>query len=423
MKKDIEKVATLFYPLRKLMEGTLKAPLEIPSYRIESGIRHVQPYFQHIKTTVKSRWLNRSVLDVLSTEFRSFSISQYRSRMEKNEISVLHRQKLTKKERKERCKDNLRTDDRIVIRYPEILKYKMADNDIIERLEHIHERSVCATRAQELEVIHEDDELLVVSKPSGIPIHPVQNYYYNSFVQILQIEGWPGRKEESKDIQLRPCHRLDKLTSGICMFAKSAEAARKIQTKIQDRTVEKTYLARVKGKFPGVVNMGQIDQGEDIKCCDDIVVFDTKKGKNDGVMKKTAMTVFRSLKYNKELDESIVMCWPKTGRTHQIRIHLRNMRHPIVNDPLYGFNRLLCLENTGGDPSNISDEYFQRIEKQAAEKRSEAESGESCHFCEGKLYTQTEKDDLIMYLHAYKYQLDAESGWQYQTKWPEWCNI
>lgn len=422
-KETGKKVSTLLNSRLKPMASAIKMSSEIPRYQIISGIRHVEPYFQLIKTTVKSRWLNRSVLDVLSTEFRSFSMSQYRGRMEKDEISVLHRQKLTKKERKERCKDNERRDDRVVIRYPEILKYKMSDNDVIERLEHIHERSVCATRSEEIEVIHEDDEVLVVSKPSGIPIHPVQNYYYNSFVQILQIEGWPGRKEYLKDMQLRPCHRLDKLTSGICIFAKSAEAARKIQIEIQNRTVQKVYLARVKGKFPGIVHTNQSGLGRNIECCDDIVVFDTKKGKQDGVMKKSATTIFRGVKYSEKLDESIVMCWPKTGRTHQIRIHLRNMRYPIVNDPLYGLNRLMCLEDTGDDPSNISDEYFERIKKQAAEKRSEAESSESCQICEGKLYTQIEKEDLIMYLHAYKYQLDTENGWHYQTKWPEWCNI
>lgn len=385
---------------------------KIPQYEVIDEIRYVKPYYQTIQTTVKTRWLNRTVLDILSSEFRSFDMSEYKKRMENHEITVLHRNSLTKKERKELRENGLPTASNIKrITYPEIMNYKMQNNDIIERLEHIHERSVFGPRG-DIEVIHEDNNVLVVNKPSGIPIHPVQNYFYNSFLKILEIEGWLGRKESPINYQLRPCYRLDKLTSGVCIFAKSNKVARSIQMDIQNREVQKVYLARTKGKFPN----------SRIECLDDIIVLDTKKGKQDGITRKPAKTIFEVVKYNPDLDESIVMCFPKTGRTHQIRIHLRNLKHPIVNDPLYGPGNLMGLEEDQ-NPNAISDEYFNKIQEQATLKRIEVESDHSCDICGVKIYTQTPKEELIMFLHAFRYGLKDENGWSYETTWPEWSNI
>lgn len=382
-----------------------------PEYTILDNIRYVKPYFQLIQTTVKTRWLNRTVLDVLSSEFRSISKSEYLKRLKKNEIVVVHQQKLTKQEKKERRLNNGSTKLMKRIEYPEILQFKLQGNDIIERLEHIHERSVYGVKQDDIEVIHEDEEVLVVNKPSGIPIHPVQNYYYNSFVKILEFERW-GNQLMGREIKLNPCHRLDKLTSGVCIFAKTKEAARRIQLDIQNREVEKVYIARVKGKFA---------KGE-VECNDDIIVLDTKKGKQDGVMRKTAKTIFNLISYNPDLNESIVMCLPKTGRTHQIRIHLRNLKHPITNDPLYGEGMLMSLSEDY-NLNTMTDAYFDEIESKAAVKRADAESGDACDLCGITYYHQTKAKDLVMYLHAFKYGVREEEGWRYETKFPDWTNI
>lgn len=406
----IVKLFTSILRLSKKRKNLIKMTQNhLPQYQLENGLRLVEPYFQTIKTTVKTRWLRRTVLDVLSSEFRQFGASEYRERMKNHEISVVHRVKLTKKERKIKRENNILSKDntkRIV--FPELVSYQLCDNDVIERVEHVHERSVVGIPHDNIEVIHEDDEVLVVNKPSGIPIHPVQNYYFNSLVKILETEGWRGRNKEKIDYQLRPCYRLDKLTSGVCIFAKTSEAAKTIQLDIQNREVQKVYLARVNGEFPG---------HKEIECTDDIVVLDTKKGIKDGITRKSAKTIFQRVSYNKDLDQSIVKCYPKTGRTHQIRIHLRNLQFPIVNDPLYGHNQLM------GNRETITEDYFNQVQQNAENKRITAESDNCCRECGTKLYVQTEAKDLVLYLHALSYHLKDSGGWCYETKWPIWSDL
>lgn len=382
-----------------------------PNYIISGRIRTVDPYFQTITTTVKARWSKRTVLDVFSSEFRSFTPAEYKKRLENEEIIVIHPIKLSKKEKRS-MKEGSAKENKKIIKYPEIMDHKLIGNDVIQRIEHIHERSIFGVEKDNLEVVFEDDNILVVNKPSGIPIHPVQNYYYNSLVKILENEGWPNEKPRIGELILRPCYRLDKLTSGVCILAKNTETARKIQMDIQNRDVEKVYLARVKGKFP---------EGK-TRCDHDIIILDTKKGKVDGITRKPAETIFELVSYNKELDQSIIRCFPKTGRTHQIRIHLRNLQHPIMNDPLYGNGKLMELKD-GADYKEISEDYFDIISKQAEDNRVEAESNEICQTCDAKLYKQQKPEDMVMYLHAYKYKLNHVDGWEFETKLPDWCSI
>jgi RluA family pseudouridine synthase len=180
---------------------------------------------------------------------------------------------------------------------------------------HRHEPPVTA---DPIDILHKDDSIVVIDKPSSIPVHPTGRYRHNTVTFILAREH--GLRN------LYPVHRLDKLTSGLLLFARNPQRAEQIASEIRESTVQKTYLARVSGSFP----IGKLVCKEPILLAADIGLRDLNKVHPDG---KPCETHFERLFFDGK--ESVVKCQPKTGRTHQIRVHLAHLGHPIVNDPLY----------------------------------------------------------------------------------------
>ncbi|KAG7695996.1 hypothetical protein KL951_003521 [Ogataea haglerorum] len=348
------------------------------SYTSTGGLRIVPPYYRQCATAVKERWRNRLLLDVLTAEFREYSENQHLQRIKNNQI-IVHR----------RIKQQT-----LELRQEQLLSEKLKQGDVILRHVHVHEPPIVDAK---IETVYEDDEVLVVNKPAGMPIHPVQNFHYNTMVEIL--------KHGMGLAELRPCFRLDKVTSGICILAKSAAKAKEIQSAIRDKEVRKVYVARVVGKFP-----------DSLVCEDDVVVVETKRGLTNGIDRKSATTEFSRLRYSSLLDESIVECRPLTGRTHQIRIHLRNLGFPIVNDQLYRHG-MLAANQDYSDP-----DVFERIAKEAESARMEQFTGEFCEECGKRLFKEPEPEKLVLYLHAREY-CHKENKWAYVTEYPEWTNI
>ena len=173
-----------------------------------------------------------------------------------------------------------------------------------------------------VDVIFENDDLLIINKPSGMVVHPAPGNYDNTLVNALI-----GKYHLSED-QLRPgiVHRLDKDTSGLMLVAKNDYAHEKLSKMIQEKEVQRTYLALVSG----VINheTGTIDApiGRDTKYREKMMVTD--------VNSKNAVTHFKVLKRFK--GHTLIQCKLETGRTHQIRVHMKYIGYPIVNDPLYG---------------------------------------------------------------------------------------
>jgi tRNA pseudouridine synthase 9 len=322
------------------------------------------------------------------------------------------------------------------------------NGDVISHTLHRHEPPVTA---QSIGIIHEDNGMIVINKPAGVPVHPAGRYNYNTVVELMRADrgyGWNPL----------PCNRLDRLTSGIMFVGKHAKATEAMGIQLKGRTVRKEYVARVIGEFP---------EG-DVACTQPIMQISPKLGLNRArASGKDAKTVFRRLAYypsqrnslsreedtrtdrEKERDEkmpwkartgySIVRCMPLTGRTHQLRVHLQFLGHPIANDPIYCNQRVFGPDLGFGDASSDQDEniisrlsrmgkdqaadaiaYHQEMMEEYNKKKAERMTGETCEICDTPLYSDPGLQELGIYLHAKRYEC-AEGKWAYETELPAWA--
>merc|ERR1711892_19121 len=277
-----------------------EAKFEETDTYFENDLRKVRPYHFTFTTHAKGRWVGDSLSDVFAREFRAMEPSDYSRCIEEGLIRVNDKKSS--------------------------IDYRVQNNDFISHTVHRHELPVTDHR---IKILHEDDDWVVVDKPGSIPVHPCGRYRHNSITFIL------GKEHGLKTIHT--VHRLDRLTSGVLMFSKSAAKAREMEQVIKAREVEKEYVCRVVGEFP---------DGE-VVCEESIEVISYKIGLCVVDPKgKDCKTAFRRLEYKD--GASIVKCWPKTGRMHQIRVHLQFLGFPISNDPLYNSNIFGPEKGKGG---------------------------------------------------------------------------
>jgi tRNA pseudouridine synthase 9 len=119
----------------------------------------------------------------------------------------------------------------------------VSNGDMISHTMHRHEPPVTD---QPIGVVYEDDDIIAISKPAGVPVHPTGRYNYNSVTEIMKHERGP-------DFVPMPCNRLDRLTSGLMFIAKTRDAADRFMKQLKERSIRKQYVARVKGEFPEYV--------------------------------------------------------------------------------------------------------------------------------------------------------------------------
>ncbi|SMO69772.1 pseudouridine synthase family protein [Gracilimonas mengyeensis] len=169
-------------------------------------------------------------------------------------------------------------------------------------------------------VLRQTDDYLFVYKPAPLPMHPGGRYNRNSLTAILFEQGFDD---------LRIVHRLDAVTSGIVLFARNKAFATKAIQCFSESKVEKTYYAVVAGapEEDSVTIETSIRRKHGF-------VFECHPELENG---KRAVTHFEVME-RRDDDTSLIKCRPKTGRTHQIRLHLEHWGFPIVDDPIYGPN-------------------------------------------------------------------------------------
>ena len=186
------------------------------------------------------------------------------------------------------------------------------------------------------EVIHEDADLLAVHKPAGLVCHPTKGDEFSSLISRARLY--------LKIQQPYLIHRLDRETSGVVLFAKNPGAARELGKIWETRSVQKEYLAIVHGHVPA--EHGTIDAPLGKDESSQVAIKDCVRP--DGA---SAQTEFQVIKHFSRLSNSqllassfsLLRLAPRTGRKHQIRIHLAHIGHPIVGDKLYGGDEDLYL--------------------------------------------------------------------------------
>jgi 23S rRNA pseudouridine1911/1915/1917 synthase len=179
-------------------------------------------------------------------------------------------------------------------------------------------------------VIYEDDTLFVIEKPANLPVHPAGRYFYNTLLVHLRTEAHKKPLQAEREYFL--VHRIDKETSGILVLAKERSVCADLTRQFAERATEKRYYAVVRGRpredeFEVALAMRRSTTSRvELKMC-------TAPEEDGGL---PASTKFKKL--SQHGDFALMECRPKTGRQHQIRVHLESAGHPIVGDKLYGLD-------------------------------------------------------------------------------------
>ena len=191
-------------------------------------------------------------------------------------------------------------------------------------------------RSLPLDIIYEDKDLLVVNKAAGMVVHPAPGHVDDTLVNAL-IALYPDIQRENSEQRPGIIHRLDKDTSGLIIVARNAATHSALADQMKRHAIVKRYLALVEGVVA-------LDQGS----------IDAPIGRNPRHRQQMAITVVKSraarthFRVQERFDRhTLLLLELETGRTHQIRVHLKAIGHPIVGDPIYGsgsINRSLSLK-------------------------------------------------------------------------------
>lgn len=186
-------------------------------------------------------------------------------------------------------------------------------------------------------ILYEDSEVLVIDKPPGLVVNRAESVKGETVQDWVEKEFRVSRlefREEDKDFVDRSgiVHRIDKETSGILLIAKTPQTFYELQRQFKERQVKKTYLALVHGKVSpeeGEIRapIGRLPWNRER--------FGIVPGGKEAVTKYKSMQCYVSNMMGKEEECSLLEVSPETGRTHQIRVHLKYINHPIVGDWLY----------------------------------------------------------------------------------------
>ena len=185
-----------------------------------------------------------------------------------------------------------------------------------------------------LDIVYEDEDVILINKPAGMVVHPAVGNFTGTLVNALLWHFQGQRNAAGEEVKPLLVHRIDKNTSGIMIVAKSEIAQMKLAANFFEHTIDRRYQALVWGDFPDdegtvVGNVGRNPQNRMV-----MTVF--PEGSEQG---KHAVTHYRVIERFGYV--TLIECRLETGRTHQIRVHMKHIGHPLFNDESYGGNEIL----------------------------------------------------------------------------------
>lgn len=253
-------------------------------------VRIVKPYSVTYRFKVKSDFAGNSLLQLMTERFPFHGTNVWETKIRNGHVGVNGKEAS--------CDFILSQKDEVLPHNPKVTEPSVPD---------------------EVQVFHQTEDYLIVFKPAPLPMHPGGRYNNNSLTAILEGQGYEN---------LRIVHRLDAVTSGLVLFARNKEFCRKAMLCFSQSKVKKTYYALVSG-----------NPLEDTITIDAPIrrktgfVFESKLGLKHA---KEAITHFEVMQRGH--NSAVVKSSPKTGRTHQIRLHLEQWGYPIIDDPIYGID-------------------------------------------------------------------------------------
>ena len=210
--------------------------------------------------------------------------------------------------------------------------YKVKAGDKVQVMfEHPPYENLLVPEDIPLDIVYEDEVLLVVNKPAGMVVHPGHGNYSGTLVNALLYHF----KDLPLNSDSRPglVHRIDKDTSGLLVVAKTAEAMTHLSKQFFDKTSSREYIALAWGVFSEVSGTIEGHIGRSLKNRLQMDVFE------DESFGKPAITHYKVLEDLRYV--SLIQCQLETGRTHQIRAHMKHIGHPLFNDERYGGDKIL----------------------------------------------------------------------------------
>ncbi len=202
--------------------------------------------------------------------------------------------------------------------------FVVSEDDKIEVPEVIQRESTIEAENIDLEILYEDDYIIVVNKPSGMVVHPGAGNHEHTLANAL-LGHTKSLSHENGEFRPGIVHRIDKDTSGVLLVAKNDRVHEKLAEGFKNKTIKRVYVALLKGVLPSDTATVDAPIGRDVN--NRIKMTVTKDNS------KSAVTHIKVIKRFKKF--TLVEARLETGRTHQIRVHMKYIGHPVYNDPVY----------------------------------------------------------------------------------------